>query len=107
MIKKFFQNIFNSSTISKIENIKSFNELYSDLGIFKYYQKGFAILSNKKDYLILWSDIIEINVYKKDLFVHDLISMEILIKDGFFTINEETAGWFQFVSKLQKIFRKY
>ncbi len=92
--------------MNKIENKISFDEIYSEFGIFEYENNGFRILSNKNDNLILWSDIIEINVYKKDLYVYDLISMEILIKEKVLNINEETAGWYQFVLKLKEIFKE-
>lgn len=101
----FFKNIFKpKKTETAIEN-KSFEEIYADLGMFEYNEKGLKFTSNDCEKLIKWSDIEQINAYKKDVYVYDLVVMEIVIGENILTINEETPGWFQLIIKLKEIFR--
>ena len=86
------------------EGRNTFDEIFQDLGIFKYATLGFTVES--KDFLasIKWADIEEINVYKSDLLTTDRIDMEIVYLDRILTINEELPGWYQFVIKLNENF---
>ncbi len=101
----FFKKIFKLKTTETAKENKSFEENYADLGMFEYSEKGFKFTSNDCEKFINWSDIKQINAYKKDVYVYDLVVMEIVIGENILTINEETPGWFQLIIKLKEVFQ--
>ena len=100
----FFKKIFKLKTTETAKKNKSFEEIYVDLGMFEYNEKGFKFTLSDCEKLINWSDIEQINAFKKDVYVYDLVVMEIVIGENILTINEETPGWFQLIIKLKEIF---
>jgi hypothetical protein len=88
----------------KNESKKSFDEIYADLGLFEYSEDGFKITTQDFSKDIKWTEIHQINAYKKDVYAYDLIVMEIVCGENSLTINEETLGWFQLVLKLKEVF---
>ena len=104
MALNFFKNLFGKKSSTKDGETKSFDEIYNDLGIFEYLEDGFKV--NGKDFSskIKWTEIDQINVYKKDLIAYDLVAMEIIHGEKVLTIHEELPGWFQFVAKTKEIF---
>ncbi|WP_339886844.1 hypothetical protein [uncultured Flavobacterium sp.] len=99
-----FKKIFNLKTSETIKEDKSFEEIYTDLGMFEYNEQGFKFTSKDSENFIKWTDIEEINAYKKDVYAYDLIMMEICLGENTLIINEETPGWFQLVIKLKEMF---
>lgn len=83
---------------------KFFDEIYSDLGVFKYDSAGFTIEYEDFAKSLRWTAITQINVYKTDLLTTDRVDMEIVYTDRCFTISEELPGWYQFVIKLKEVF---
>ena len=100
----FFLKLFQKKSTVKTDINKSFDEIYSDLGMFEYLDDGFKIESKDFSRIIKWSDIDKINAYKKDLYTYDLVVMEIICEENALTINEESPGWFQLILKLKIIF---
>ena len=100
----FFLKLFQKKTTLKTDINKSFDEIYSDLGMFEYLDDGFKIESKDFSRIIKWSEIDKINAYKKDLYAYDLVVMEIICEENTLTINEESPGWFQLVLKLKENF---
>lgn len=106
VIQKYLQQLFRKKPIpaSNFTNKKSFEERKNELGVFTYDSEGFSIeLKGGPEYL-KWSDITEINVFKKDLYVYDEIDMEIIYGEWAILITEEIPGWFQFVLKTKSVF---
>lgn len=83
---------------------KSFDEIYEDLGYFKYLENGFNLEYEEHNITVNWQEITELNVTKKDLITIDQIEMEIVYGEKYFVINEDLPGWFQFVKKIKEIF---
>ena len=83
---------------------KSFEEQQVDLGAFQYTDDGFIYTRGKFIKELKWSDITELNVYKKDLMTVDEIRMEIVYGEKCFEISEEVPGWYQFISRTKEIF---
>ena len=100
----FFSMLFQKINSKKDESKKTFDEVYSDFGLFEYSEDGFKFTNQDFSKNIKWTEIDRINVYKKDIFAYDLIVMEILCGENALTINEETPGWFQLVLKLKEVF---
>jgi hypothetical protein len=51
-----------------------------------------------------WSDVVAVFVYKKDLYVVDMICMSIALKNGHeFHLDEQMAGWTDLTERLPKI----
>ena len=100
----FFSKLFEKFTPKEAKSQKSFEEIYNDLGIFKYSENGFEIKLKDSIETIKWAEIDEINAFKKDVYAYDLVAMEIVCGRNSFSVNEETPGWFQLVIKLKEIF---
>lgn len=100
----FFSRLFQKINTKKNESKKSFDEIYADLGLFEYSEDGFKITTQDFSKDIKWTEIDQINAYKKDVYAYDLIVMEIICGENSLTINEETLGWFQLVLKLKEVF---
>lgn len=99
----FFSNLFQKKPKQK-EIQKPFEEVYNDLGIFKYTNEGFIVELDNAPHTINWSEIDKIVAYKKDLVAYDLVVMEIVVGENALKINEETPGWFQMIIKQKEIF---
>lgn len=99
--KNFFLNLFKEK---QTKPKKSFEEIYSDLGVFEYLEDGFIITTDEFSKTIMYDDILEMNAYKKDLLAYDIIVIEMIHQKNVLTINEETPGWYQFVIKTKEIF---
>lgn len=97
----FFSQILQKLTTKESKAQKSFEGIYNDLGIFEYFNDGFYIKLEDSKEKINWQEIDQINVYKKDVFVYDLVMMEIIFNGDTIKIHEETPGWFQFNIKLK------
>lgn len=100
----FFSKLLQKLTPKENEPKKSFDEIYADLGLFEYFEEGFQFTNEDFPKFIKWSEIDQINTYKKDLYAYDLVFMEIVYSEKALTINEETPGWFQLVLKLKNVF---
>ena len=100
----FFSKLFQKLKPKESELKKPFDEIYADLGLFEYSEDGFKFTNENFSKIIKWSEIDQINAYKKDLYAYDLIVMEIVCGEKALTINEETPGWFQLVLKLKEVF---
>ena len=102
--KTFISKLFPKKHLTNCNSGKSFGEIYDDLGVFKYGEKGFTI--EYEDFVkdVLWENITQLNVYKKDLLAIDRVEMEIIYGDTYFIITEDLPGWFQFVIKLKEVF---
>ena len=84
---------------------RPFEEKYNDNGIFEYSENGFIINNEILHQEILWSEVKTIFGYKIDLLAIDCICVDVFCdNDKFFTINEETIGWFQFIERSKNIF---
>lgn len=86
------------------QEVKTFRERESELGVFAYTDLGFTITHPEIIKTLSWSDINQINVYKTDLVTTDRIDMEIVYGKWSLTIHEELPGWYQFVIKTKEIF---
>ena len=102
----FFSKLFKSKSSEKLEPTKSFEEIYSDLGMFEYFDDGFKLTNEDFTRIIKWSEIDSINAYKKDLLAYDIVIMEIVCGENTLLINEESPGWFQLVLRLKEIFKE-
>lgn len=100
----FFSKLFTKKSSEESEHKRNFEEIYSDLGIFEYFEDGFKITNKDFEKTIKWSEIDQINAYKKDLYAYDLVVMEIVCGEKALSINEESPGWFQFILKLKEVF---
>ncbi|GAB2870724.1 hypothetical protein [Hymenobacter ruber] len=94
------KSIFTGIEGFKAETKKDFKFIYNDLGSFTYSTSGFDALLNSQNIHIDWKDIRAIFGYKADLFTTDLICMDIHNSETVLRLTEETAGWYQFNSKL-------
>jgi hypothetical protein len=83
---------------------KPFDEIFRELGVFKYDDSGFTIEYEDFAKRLKWIEITQINAYKTDLYTTDRVDMEIVYSDRCFTISEELPGWYQFVIKLKEVF---
>ena len=84
---------------------RPFNEIYSDNGIFDYQDNCFKINLEDGQQEIKWTEIKTIFGYKIDLFSIDSICVDVFCdNDKFFTIREETKGWFQFIEQSKNRF---
>ena len=102
----FLKNLLKRKTPKIVEKTKSFDEIYSDLGMFEYTELGFKFKSKDFQKSINWSDIDQINTYKKDVVIYDLVVLDIISEGYVLTINEESPGWFQLVLKLKEVFQE-
>lgn len=103
----WFKSIFSKTTPRHKSNSnsgKNFDEMYQDIGVFKYDEDGFTISYEDFTKKIIWTEITQLNVYKVDLMTVDRIDMEIVYGDKQFTISEELPGWYQFVLKTKQVF---
>ena len=53
---------------------------------------------------IVWSEITQMNVSKKDFMAWDRIELEIVYGDKSLTLNEDVEGWNEFVIKVKELF---
>lgn len=103
-IKRIFSKLTPNRHPTNLNSGKTFAEKYNEPGVFQYDEKGFIIQYEDFTKRIDWSDIIQLNVYKKDLVTIDRIDMEIVYGDKYFTISEDLPGWYQFVLRTKEIF---
>lgn len=83
---------------------KTFEEIYQDIGPFQYDREGFMVTLKDFTERVNWDDIIQLNVFKTDLYTTDRVDMQIVYGKNYITINEELPGWYQFVLKTKEIF---
>jgi hypothetical protein len=103
-LRKLFASPIFKQHVTNINSGKSFDEIYNELGAFSYDHEGFVISYEEISQRIKWSDITQLNVYKRDLYTTDRVDMEIVYSDQRITISEELPGWYQFVLKTKEIF---
>jgi hypothetical protein len=103
-ITKIFSKLIPERHFTNSNSGMAFEEMYKELGAFKYDDTGFTIHYEDFTEGLAWSDITQLNVYKVDQFTIDRIDMEIVHGDKAFTISEELPGWYQFVLKTKEIF---
>jgi hypothetical protein len=103
-VKDFISKLFPKKHLTNTNSGKNFDEIYEDLGCFKYDKDGFTIEYEDFNIAVKWEEITQLNVYKKDLITIDQIEMEIVRGEKYFVISEELPGWFQFVKKTKEIF---
>ena len=65
---------------------------------------GFSIHLPSGIRTILWNEVQEINAYKKDMMVYDLICLDIILKSSVITIQEEFKGWTEFMIEMSRVF---
>lgn len=83
--------------------IKNFYRKQLDKNISKIsFNDQFILLEDvKNSYEIFWKEIEKISVFKRDLYVVDIICLKIFMINGKgFEINEEMKGWEKFISSL-------
>ena len=102
--KKLFTKAAPTKHLTNSNSGKSFDEMFSDLGVFVYANEGFTVTYEDFTKRLDWTDITQINVYKVDQYTVDRIDMEIVYGDKAFTISEELPGWYQFVLKIKDVF---
>ncbi len=83
---------------------KNFEGQKADLGAFQYTKEGFTYTRGDFTKTLKWSEITELNVYKKDLMTIDEVRMKIVYGEKYIEISEEVPGWYQFVSRTKEIF---
>ncbi|TCC91997.1 hypothetical protein EZ428_09680 [Pedobacter frigiditerrae] len=103
-LKILFPKMFQIKLETNFNSGKSYDEVYKDLGVFKYDIDGFSINYANLSKAVKWSEISALNVYKKDELGVDCITMEIVYDEKYFSIDEETPGWYQFVIKTKEVF---
>jgi hypothetical protein len=99
-ISKYFPKKLETNNNSR----NPFEDMYQDLGIFQYDNDGFSIDFDDISLKLKWSDITQLNAYKKDLLTIDRIELEIIYGDKSSTISEDLPGWYQFVEKTKEIY---
>lgn len=89
---------------NNFNSMKSYDEIYNDLGGFQYDVEGFTI--NYKDFSkrVNWDEITQLIAYKSDQITVDRIELEIVFGDKAFMISEDLPGWYQFVIKTKEIY---
>jgi hypothetical protein len=86
------------SELAKEYGKLDFERRLNDNGIFEYSQNGFKVDLENQFHEYQWTDISVLFGYKKDLYTIDNICLDVFTIDGKgFTINEDTAGWYQFI----------
>ncbi|AWA31077.1 hypothetical protein HYN48_13820 [Flavobacterium magnum] len=103
-LQKLFSKILRKKHLTNSNSDKSFDEIYNDLGCFKYDEVGFILDYENFNASVKWDEITQLNVYKKDLITIDQIEMQIVAGQKYFTISEELPGWFQFIIKTKEMF---
>jgi hypothetical protein len=103
-LKKIFKKAIFQSDETNSNSGKSFEDMYADIGVFKYDNEGFTINCEDIHERINWKDINQLNVFKVDLVTVDRIDMQIVYGDKGITISEELPGWFQFILKTKDVF---
>jgi hypothetical protein len=103
-IKKFISKLFPKKHLNNSNSVKNFDEIYEDLGCFKYYEDGFTLEYEDFNIAVKWEEITQLNAYKKDIMTIDQIEMEIVRGEKYFVISEELPGWFQFIIKTKEVF---
>ncbi len=102
LLAKFLKNL---KTTSKKMDKRPFDEIYNDNGIFVYQDNAFKINFESGPMDVNWDDIQTVFGYKVDLYTLDCICADIFCSNNkSFKINEETAGWFQFMIHLSERF---
>ncbi|MCF0060403.1 hypothetical protein MUK70_14250 [Dyadobacter chenwenxiniae] len=74
--------------------------------MFQYNPSGFTVSYENISIDIMWKDISQISVFKRDLFTIDRIDMDIVYRDKLLSISEDLPGWDQFIQKASETFRK-
>ena len=103
-LTKILSKAFPARHMKNSNSGKTFDEMYEELGVFEYDEKGFTIIYEDIAKRIDWTEITQINVYKVDKITIDRIDMEIVCSDICFSISEELPGWYQFVLKTKNVF---
>ncbi|MEC4047957.1 hypothetical protein OX284_000830 [Flavobacterium sp. SUN046] len=103
-LKRIISKLFTKKHSTNLNSSKSFDEIYNDLGCFKYDENGFKIIYEETNIAVKWEEITQLNAYKKDLIAIDRIEMEIVCGEKYFVISEELPGWFEFVIKTKEVF---
>lgn len=103
-IVQWFRQAIGSQGENNLTSGKTFEEQQNDLGVFKYDENGFTICYLNYTKTHKWTDITEINAYKKDLVTIDTIAMQIVFGDKQIEITEELPGWYQFVARTKIAF---
>jgi len=65
-------------------------------------EKSLILEDSSKSDSIVWNEIIEVTIFKRDCFVVDLICMELKTSKEAFEVNEEMNGWKSLYSFLPK-----
>ena len=94
-------NRYANPNVNKMADDELFIYLYSP-GIFEYTEEGFYI-EPEDDLLFRWSDINKIIAYKEDYITTDSVYLSLYFDNTEkLTINEETPGWHQFITQMEK-----
>ena len=105
LIKTLLSKLRSTKHETNSSSGKTFEEMYSDLGVFQYNNEGFNLCYEDFKITLKWAEINRINVYKTDLMTVDRIEMEIAYEeDKVIVISEELPGWYQFVLKTKEVF---
>lgn len=84
-----------------------FNGIFSDPGIFTYFNDGFEVIVDGQRRRINWQNVVGMVGYKRDLFAIDCICLDIFCEGHTpFAINERTPGWFQFLKRSKAVFNQ-
>jgi hypothetical protein len=101
-IENFFQQLpANSITFDEAEKALRWKRLQEDLGAFTFSEDGFTYQTADELFIIKWVDITRIVSFKRDLFAHDLIYLQLSCPGGDLLFHEELAGWYQFIHHLE------
>lgn len=103
-LKKILESLKPKHHETNYNSGKTFEEIYNDLGVFSYDEKGFIISYEEFTRAYVWDEITQLNAYKKDLITIDRIEMQIVTGDTYFMISEDLPGWYQFIEKTKEQF---
>jgi hypothetical protein len=66
--------------------------------------EGITIVGDQFRSRIKWTEVTELNVFKKDFATFDRVELNIVFGDKSVTVNEDVKGWTEFVDKTKQIF---
>jgi hypothetical protein len=93
------------TTEGKKIQAKATELIFSDFGIFTYYDNGFEFTEKGQTHSFLWADIQSIFAYKRDLYTVDELNLDIFAVNNFrLHLSEEIPGWYQFLDKIKQNF---